>query len=64
MATGNEMLMLDTNAVSGLLKGLSPRLDAWVREQSCCLSSIVVAEIRDGLDKLSPAARIHSLEAW
>jgi tRNA(fMet)-specific endonuclease VapC len=64
MAAGNDRLMLDTNAVSGLLKGLSPRLHAWVREQSCCLSSIVVAEIRHGLDKLSTAARIHSLEAW
>ena len=64
MAAGNERLMLDTNAVSALLKGLSPRLDAWVREQSCCLSSIVVAEIRHGLDKLSTAARIHSLKAW
>ena len=56
--------MLDTNAVSGLLKGLSPRLDAWVREQSCCLSSIVVAEISHWLEKLPPAALIHSLEAW
>jgi len=64
MAAGNDRLMLDTNAVSAFLKRRSPRLDTWVREQRCCLSAIVVAEIRHGLDKLPPAARIHSLEAW
>ncbi|MEB3361001.1 MAG: hypothetical protein VKI42_02620 [Synechococcaceae cyanobacterium] len=36
--------MLDTNAVSAFLQRCSPRLDAWLREQRCCLSSIVVAE--------------------
>ena len=56
--------MLDTNAVSAFLQRRSPRLDGWVREQRCCLSAIVVAEIRHGLEKLPPAARIHSLEAW
>jgi tRNA(fMet)-specific endonuclease VapC len=55
MAAGNEKLMLDTNAVSAFLKQRSSRLDAWVREQRCCLSSIVVAEIRYGLEK-QPAA--------
>jgi len=64
MAAGNERLMLDTNAVSAFLKRRSPRLDTWVREQRCCLSAIVVAEIRHGLEKLPPAARIHSMEAW
>ena len=52
MAAPKGRLMLDTNAVSAFLKGLSPRLDAWVREQRCVLSSIVVAEIRYGLEKL------------
>ncbi len=59
MAAGNDRLMLDTNAVSGLLKRRSPRLDTWVREQSCCLSAIVVAEIRYGLEKLPPTSRLQ-----
>ena len=50
--------MLDTNAVSAFLKGRSPRLDGWVREQRCCLSAIVVAEIRYGLEKLSPTSQL------
>jgi len=50
--------MLDTNAVSAFLKGRSPRLDGWVREQRCCLSAIVVAEIRYGLEKLPPTSQL------
>lgn len=61
MAASMERLMLDTNAVSALLKGLSPRMDGWVREQRCCLSSIVVAEIRYGLEKLPATARMRNL---
>lgn len=61
MALAQPRLMLDSNAVIALLKGLSPSLDALVREQRCCLSSIVVAEIRYGLEKLSPGARMRSL---
>ena len=53
--------MLDTNAVNAFLKGLSPRLDTWVREQRCCLSSIVVAEFRYGLEKLPPTSRLQAL---
>jgi tRNA(fMet)-specific endonuclease VapC len=53
--------MLDTNAVSAFLKKRSPRLDVWVREQRCCLSTIVVAEIRYGLEKLPAAARLQEL---
>ena len=53
--------MLDTNAVSALLKGRSARLDVWVREQRCCLSAIVVAEIRYGLEKLPAASRLQAL---
>jgi tRNA(fMet)-specific endonuclease VapC len=49
--------MLDTNAVSAFLKRRSSRLDGWVREQRCCLSSIVVAEIRYGLEKQPPTAQ-------
>ena len=33
----------------------------WVREQHCCLSSIVVAEIRYGLAKRSAATRLQAL---
>jgi tRNA(fMet)-specific endonuclease VapC len=40
--------MLDTNAVSALLKGQSPRLDAWVRA-------------RYGLEKLPAATRLQAL---
>ena len=61
MAVGKEQLMLDTNAVSALLKGRSARLDVWVREQRCCLSAIVVAEIRYGLEKLPAASRLQAL---
>ena len=61
MAAAKGRLMLDTNAVSAFLKGLSPRLDTWVREQRCCLSSIVVAEIRYGLETLPPTLRLQAL---
>ena len=61
MAAGKPRLMFDTNAVSAFLKGLSPRLDAWVREQRCCLSSIVVADIRYDLEKLPQASSLKSL---
>ena len=53
--------MLDTNAVSAFLNRLSPRLDGWVREQRCCLSAIVVAEIRYGLEKRPEAVRLKAL---
>ncbi len=53
--------MLDTNAVSAFLNRLSPRLDGWVREQRCCLSAIVVAEIRFGLEKRPAAVRLKAL---
>ena len=53
--------MLDTNAVNAFLKGLSPCLDTWVREQRCSLSSMVVAEIRYGLEKLPPTSRLQAL---
>ncbi len=61
MAAGKGRLMLDTNAVSAFLKRLSPRLDGWVREQRCCLSAIVVAEIRYGLEKRPAATQLHAL---
>jgi len=61
MAAEKRRLMLDTNAVSAFLKKRSPRLDVWVREQRCCLSTIVVAEIRYGLEKLPAAARLQEL---
>jgi tRNA(fMet)-specific endonuclease VapC len=61
MVAGQQRLMLDTNAVSAFLKRSSPRLDAWVREQRCCLSAIVVAEIRYGLEKLPAATRLQAL---
>ena len=61
MAAGEERLMLDTNAVSAFLKRRSPRLDGWVREQRCCLSAIVVAEIRYGLEKRPSATRLQTL---
>ena len=53
--------MLDANAVSAFLNRLSPRLDGWVREQRCCLSAIVVAEIRYGLEKRPAATRLRAL---
>lgn len=61
MAAGQGALMLDTNAVSAFLNRLSPRLDGWVREQRCCLSAIVVAEIRYGLEKRPAATRLKAL---
>ena len=53
--------MLYTNAVSAFLRRRSPRLDGWVREQRCCLSAIVVAEIRYGLEKRPTATRLRAL---
>ena len=53
--------MLDTNAVSAFLHRRSPRLDGWVRQQRCCLSAIVVAEIRYGLQKWPAAIRLKAL---
>ena len=61
MAAGKEKLMLDTNAMRAFLKRRSPLLDVWVREQRCCLSAIVVAEIRYGLEKLPAATRLQEL---
>ena len=61
MAAGKERLMLDTNAVSAFLRRRSPRLDGWMREQRCCLSAIVVAEIRYGLQKQPAATRLQAL---
>jgi tRNA(fMet)-specific endonuclease VapC len=61
MAAGKRRLMLDTNAVSAFLQRRSPRLDGWVREQRCCLSAIVVAEIRYGLEKRPTATRLRAL---
>jgi tRNA(fMet)-specific endonuclease VapC len=61
MAAGKERLMLDTNAVSAFLRRRSPRLDGWMREQRCCLSAIVVAEIRYGLQKQPAATRLRAL---
>jgi len=61
MAAEKRRLMLDTNAVSAFLKKRSPRLDTWMREQRCCLSTIVVAEIRYGLEKLPAATRLQEL---
>jgi len=48
--------MLDTNAVRALVEGRSPRLDGWFAEQRCCLSAIVVAEIRFGLERRPSSA--------
>jgi tRNA(fMet)-specific endonuclease VapC len=42
MAAAQRRLMLDTHVVNAFLNGLSPCLDTWVREQRCCLSSLVV----------------------
>jgi tRNA(fMet)-specific endonuclease VapC len=57
--------MLDTNAVSALVDGCSPRLDGWFAEQRCCISVIVAVEIRYGLEKKALNARKRQLiEAW
>lgn len=61
MSAAEGRLILDANAVSAFLNRLSPRLDGWVREQRCCLSAIVVAEIRYGLEKRPAATRLRAL---
>jgi tRNA(fMet)-specific endonuclease VapC len=53
--------MLDTNAVRALVDGYSPRLDGLFAEQRCCISAIVVAEIRYGLEKTALNARKRQL---
>ena len=53
--------MLDTNAVRALVNGYLPRLDGWFTEQRCCISAIVAAEIRYGLEKNALNARKRQL---
>ena len=53
--------MLDTNAVRALVDGDSPRLDGLFAEQRCCISVIVAAEIRYGLEKKELNARKRQL---
>ena len=53
--------MLDTNAVRALVDGDSPRLDGLFAEQRCCISAIVAAEIRYGLEKNALNARKRQL---
>jgi tRNA(fMet)-specific endonuclease VapC len=53
--------MLDTNAMRALVDGHSPRLDGWFAEQRCCISVIVAAEIRYGLEKNALSARKRQL---
>ena len=53
--------MLDTNAVRALVDGYSPRLDGLFAEQPCCISAIVTAEIRYGLEKNALNARKRQL---
>ena len=53
--------MLDTNAVRALVDGYSPRLDGLFAEQRCCISAIVVAEIRYGLERKALNARKRQL---
>ncbi len=57
--TGMIQRMLDTNAMRALVDGRSPQLDRWFVQNSCGLSAIVVAEIRQGLERslLKPAKR-------
>jgi tRNA(fMet)-specific endonuclease VapC len=53
--------MLDTNAVRALVDGYSPWLDGVFAEQRCCISAIVAAEIRYGLEKNALNARKRQL---
>jgi tRNA(fMet)-specific endonuclease VapC len=53
--------MLDTNAVRALVDGYLPRLDGWFTEQRCCISAIMAAEIRYGLEKNALNARKRQL---
>jgi tRNA(fMet)-specific endonuclease VapC len=53
--------MLDTNAVRALVDGDSPRLDGLFAEQRCCISVIVAAEIRYGLEMKELNARKRQL---
>ena len=58
---GMNKWMLDTNAVRALVDGDSPRLDGLFGEQRCCISAIVAAEIRYGLEKNALNARKRQL---
>lgn len=49
-------LMLDTNAVSALIRGRAPRLDAAVMRRAHCVSVVTEAELRFGLAR-RPDAR-------
>ncbi|TAM12655.1 MAG: type II toxin-antitoxin system VapC family toxin [Nevskiaceae bacterium] len=51
--------MLDTNIVSYLLRGSSPRLELHLRRErvdALCISAITRAELRYGVARLQPAA--------
>jgi len=61
MAMSGIRLMLDTNAVGALLKGQSTQLDAWFSDQRCCVSAIVAAEIRYGLERRRMSKASHRL---
>ena len=45
----NGLLMLDTNAVSAVVKGLAPALTSKLSTTPFCISVITEAEIRYGL---------------
>ena len=53
--------MLDTNAVRALLERRSPELDRWFAEERCCISAIVAAEIRFGLERGRLSSERHQL---
>lgn len=57
----SEMLMLDTNAVSALVRGNGPALAARIEKQPFRLSVLVEAELRYGLARRPVSAGIRRL---
>lgn len=45
----SQLLMLDTNAVSAVVRGRAPALARWLYHRGFCISVVTEAEIRFGL---------------
>lgn len=55
------LLMLDTNALSAVMKGRSPALDQRLSKERFCISVVTEAEIRFGLARRPQQAEFSAL---
>ncbi len=57
----STLFMLDTNAVSALVKGRATKLTAMLRTSPVCISVITEAELRYGLARRPTNANLHKI---